>query len=99
MSTLGVTSSAEDRKPPITHSSPSTTAPLASKRATGQGVASTQVKAPALPPSVWPALPAWFSTPPLPALPALPAPPALLGAWSEDEQPITSASKPSENTL
>src|SRR6185369_3624550 len=82
MSMRLVTSRLVDRKPPITHSSSSTTAPLASNRGTGQGVTSVQVNAPPAP------------APPAPA-PLAPAPLAP-GAASAPEQPMTNASTTSE---
>src|SRR6185369_863804 len=87
MSMRLVTSRLVDRKPPITHSSSSTTAPLASNRGTGQGVTSVQVNAPPAPAPPAPA--------PLAPAPPAPAPPAP-GAASAPEQPMTNASTTSE---
>src|SRR4051794_25799884 len=100
MSTRLVTSSADERKPPITHSSPSTTTPLASNRGTGQGVTSFHANelpalAPAAPPPALPVL-----TPPVPAAPALappaPAPPASDVAF---EQPVAHANRQKEAAI
>src|SRR6478752_10794756 len=88
MSMRLVTSRADERKPPITQSSSSTTTPLASKRGTGHGFTSVQLNG--LPPA-----------PPVPAPPTLPpAPPTpTFDAGSDPEQPVTNVSKISDTTL
>src|SRR6185369_9937836 len=102
MSMRLVTSRLVDRKPPITHSSSSTTAPLASNRGTGQGVTSVQVNAPPAPapPAPAPLAPAPLAPAPLAPAPPAPAPPAPAppapGAASAPEQPMTNASTTSE---